>query len=271
MKLPEYERVIYQRNPLVEVACQIRFPTILKISNQEPFEFQDKIRFKYPLYEVQKSVSIPGIQNELLQLAQKAGLALNFQDTTYNFQSENLKWQLSLNKDFIALATIEYERYESFKERFKEILDLFEQIYQPYFYSRIDLKYQDLIIRSNLKIEQDKTWADLIPYHIASEFHTPEISQSIKTFIKNWEVDIVDSGKLQFKHGLVIAQDPEKGTREPAYLLDADFFTEAATRRENVWNILDQFKESAGRLFRWSITEQLHLAMEPKPIYSDDR
>lgn len=270
MKLPDYERVIYQRNPLVEVACQIRFPTILKISNQEPFEFQDRIRFNYPLYEVQKYVSIPGIQNDLVQLAQKAGLALNFQDTTYNFKSESLKWQLSLNKDFIALATIEYERYEAFKERFKEILYVFEQIYQPSFYSRIDLKYQDLIMRSNLNIEPEPTWADLIPARIASELHTPEISESIKTFIKNWEVDITDTGKLQFKHGLVMAQDPEKGTREPAYLLDADFFTEAVTRRENVWDILDQFKESAGRLFRWSITEQLHLAMEPKPIYPDD-
>ena len=126
MKLPDYERVIYKRNPLVEVACQIRFPTILKISNQEPFEFQDKVRFKYPLYELQKSISIPGIQNELFQLVQKAGLPLNFQDTTYNFRAENLKWQISLNKDFIALATTEYERYETFKERFKDVLEIFD-------------------------------------------------------------------------------------------------------------------------------------------------
>ncbi len=264
MRLPDYERVIYKRSPLIEVACQIRFPTILRVSNQEPVEFQDKIRFQYPLYEVQKSVSIPGIQNEIVQLVQKLGLPLNFQDTTYNFKSENLKWQLSLNKDFIALATTEYERYELFKKRLNEFLEIFEQVYQTSFYSRIDLKYQDLIIRSNLQALHN-TWADLIPYHIAPELHIPEISELIKASIKNWEIDI-DGGKLQFKHGLVMAQDPEKGIREPAYLLEADFFTEAVTRREDVWNILDQFKESAGRLFRWSITEQLHMAMEPEPI-----
>lgn len=266
MKLPDYERVIYKRNPLIEVACQIRFPTILKISNQEPFEFQDKIRFKYPLYEVQKSVSVPGVQNELLQLVQKVGLPLNFQDTTYNFKSENFKWQLSLNKDFIALATTEYNKYEFFKETLTEIINIFEQVYQPSFYSRIDLKYRDLISRSNLNIDNDKTWADLIPYHIASEFYTPEISESIKAFIKNWDIDI-NGNKLQFKHGLVIAEDAERGIKEPAYLLDMDFFTERLIRREDVWRSLDQFKESAGRLFRWSITEQLHCAMEPEPIY----
>ena len=51
MNLPEYERVIYERNPLIQVVCQLRFPTILKIAHQEPVEFQDEIRFQYPLFE----------------------------------------------------------------------------------------------------------------------------------------------------------------------------------------------------------------------------
>ncbi|MEB3884640.1 TIGR04255 family protein [Lyngbya sp. CCY1209] len=268
MKLPNYERVIYKRNPLVEVVCQIRFPTILKISNQEPAEFQDKVRFQYPLYEVKKSVSIPGSQNEIFQLAQKMGLSLNFQDVTYCLRSEDLKWQVLLNKDFIALATTQYERYESFKARLKEILEIFDQIYEPSFYSRIDLKYQDLIIRSNLDLDQQTTWADLIPEHIASELHTPEIAESLKLLIKNLEIDF-EGGKLQFKHGLVMAQDPDQGKREPGYLLDADFFVEQRTRREDVWNVLDQFKESAGKLFRWSITDKLHEALEPERIHSE--
>ncbi|MEC4990318.1 MAG: TIGR04255 family protein [Oscillatoria sp. PMC 1068.18] len=267
MKLPEYERVIYKRNPLIEVACRIRFPTILKISNQEPAEFQDKVRFEYPLYEVQKSVSVPGNQQEILQLVQKMGLPINFQDTTYNFRSEDLKWQVSLNKEFIALATTKYERYEIFKERIQEIIEVFDRVYQPSFYSRVDLKYQDLIVKSNLNLAKETNWADLIPEHIASEFHTPEIADSVQAFIKNLEIAL-DSGKLQFKHGLVMVQDPEKDIDEPGYLLDANFFINQKIRREDVWNILDEFKGTAGRLFKWSITQQLHNAMEPEPIRS---
>lgn len=51
MKLPEFDRVIYEYNPLFEVVCQLTFPPILKISHQEPVEFQDEIRFQYPLVE----------------------------------------------------------------------------------------------------------------------------------------------------------------------------------------------------------------------------
>ncbi|MGB3691335.1 MAG: TIGR04255 family protein [Spirulinaceae cyanobacterium] len=267
MKLPDYERVIYKRNPLIEVVCQVRFPTILKISNQDPVEFQDRVRFEYPLYEVHKSVSIPGNQNEILQLVQKIGLPLNFQDTTYNFRSEDSKWQVSLNKDFIALATTKYERYEIFKEKLQEVITVFDDTYKPSFYSRVDLKYQDLIIRSNLKLDQKTDWKYLIPEHIAPEFYTPEIADSVKAFMKNVEID-VEYGRLQFKHGLVMTQDPEKGKSEPGYLLDADFFVDQKTRREDVWNVLDKFKESAGRLFKWSITDKLHNAMEPESIHS---
>ncbi|MFM6395678.1 TIGR04255 family protein, partial [Planktothrix sp.] len=59
MKLPDYERVIYQRTPLIEVLGQLRFPTILKINNQEPYEFQEKIRFDYPIFQKSLSVNLP--------------------------------------------------------------------------------------------------------------------------------------------------------------------------------------------------------------------
>lgn len=261
MKLPDYERVIYQRNPLIEVVCQLRFPTILKISNQEPVDFQEEVRFEYPLFEVDKSISMPA---ELFKLVQQIGSSLTIQNTTYNFKSEDLKWQLSINKDFIAIATTEYEVYEKFKAKFKKAVEIFEKIYKPSFYSRVGLKYQNLIIRSNLNL-QDKEWSELIPFHIAAELHRPELSSSVKALIKNLEL-ITDGGQIKFNHGLVIAQDPDNNVEEPAYLLDADFFTEGKIGKEDVWTILDKFKQSAGRLFRWSITDELHKAMEPKPI-----
>ena len=37
------KRVKYQEAPLVEVICQLRFPTILSINANEPVEFQEAI------------------------------------------------------------------------------------------------------------------------------------------------------------------------------------------------------------------------------------
>src|SRR5687768_9490054 len=112
MNLPEFDRVIYERNPLVEVVCQLRFPPILRISHQEPAEFQDEIRFQYPLFE---SIQ-PQVPPEIAKLVQQAGLPLP-SDLSYSFKSEDQKWQLSITKDFIALNTSAYERYENFKQR----------------------------------------------------------------------------------------------------------------------------------------------------------
>ncbi len=141
MKLPEFERVIYERNPLIEVVCQLRFPTILKIAHQEPVEFQDEIRFQYPLFESNQQQ----IPSEFKKAVQQFGLPLPGEQS-YSFKSEDKQWELSITKDFIALKTSAYQRYEEFENRLQEAVKIFERIYKPSFYTRIGLRYQDLII-----------------------------------------------------------------------------------------------------------------------------
>jgi uncharacterized protein (TIGR04255 family) len=264
MDLPNYERVIYQNNPLIEVVCQLRFPTILRIAHQQPVEFQDNIRFEYPIFEPSQNLQVPSeISNFIPQFS-----ASLINETTYFFKSEDLKWQLSLNKESITLVTTNYERYEQFTSRFKKALEVFEKIYKPSFYSRVGLRYKDLIIRSNLNL-QDKEWSELIPEHIASELHTPAIATSIRLLLKNLQLE-TDFGQVLFNHGLVRVRDTEKGIDELAYLLDADFSSEGKIEKsDDAWNILDKSNRTARNLFRWSITDKLHSAMQPRPVKVD--
>jgi len=48
MPFPDAPRVIYQENPLVEVICQLRFPTILEISASEPALFREQYANSFP-------------------------------------------------------------------------------------------------------------------------------------------------------------------------------------------------------------------------------
>ena len=50
MVFPNFERVVYKKNPLEEVICQLRFPPILRIDSGNAADFQDVIRQDYPLY-----------------------------------------------------------------------------------------------------------------------------------------------------------------------------------------------------------------------------
>lgn len=262
MNLPEFERVIYKRNPLVEVVCQLRFPPILKISHQEPVEFQDEIRTQYPLFETSKAQ----VPSEILKIVQQFDLSLQ-SDIAYSFKSEDQRWNLSITKDFIALTTSSYERYEQFRQRLEEALEIFERIYKPSFYTRVGLRYQDLIIRSKLGIE-NKNWSELIAKHIASELHDPELSSLIQTIVKNLVLK-TENGKINLNHGLVTVKEPQNNSDEIAYLFDADFYTEQKIEGNgDVWNVLKQFNQYAGRLFRWSITDTLHNAMQPESVDS---
>lgn len=262
MNLPEFERVIYKRNPLIQVVCQLRFPPILKISHQEPVEFQDEIRSQYPLFEI-INAQVP---SEVSKIAQQFGLPLQ-NEVTYSFKSEDQRWSLSIAKDFIALTTSNYERFEQFKLRLEVALKTFERIYKPSYYTRIGLRYQDLIIRSKLGID-DKSWSDLIAQHISSELYHPEFAASIEALTKNLIIKI-ECGKIHLTHGLVAVKKAPENTNEIAYLFDADCFIEQTIEGDsNVWDLLVQFNQSAGRLFRWSITDTLHNAMQPQSIDS---
>ena len=42
------ERCIYTNNQLMEVICQLRFPTILAVGAREPVDFQDAVRGIFP-------------------------------------------------------------------------------------------------------------------------------------------------------------------------------------------------------------------------------
>jgi uncharacterized protein (TIGR04255 family) len=113
---------------------------------------------------------------------------------------------------------------------------------------------------------EDKPWSALISPQIASELHSSELSDSIRTLVKNLEIEL-EGGKVNFNHGLVISQDPSRGNlQEPGYLFDADFFLEEKLNKGEIWNVFDNFNRTGGKLFRWSITDELYTAMEPQPI-----
>ena len=61
MLFAPYERYQYARAPLLEVICQLRFPTILSIGAKEPAEFQEAIRKDFPQYAARQEQLPPKV------------------------------------------------------------------------------------------------------------------------------------------------------------------------------------------------------------------
>lgn len=99
-----YERIKYNKCPLVEVTYQVSYPAILAIDANDPVAFQEIIRGKYPNYDLkieQQNELTVNIENS------KPDAILNSRMVRklHNFISEDQKWRVTLAKDMLAFCS----------------------------------------------------------------------------------------------------------------------------------------------------------------------
>ena len=59
MLFAKFERCLYQKSPLIEVICQLRFPTIPSIGAEEPTAFQEAVQQDFPQFAVRQERPAP--------------------------------------------------------------------------------------------------------------------------------------------------------------------------------------------------------------------
>jgi uncharacterized protein (TIGR04255 family) len=262
MPFPDSPRVIYKKNPLTEVLCQLRFPSILRIDTEPPAAFQERVRQEYPLYSegVRQEIALPQLPK---QIAQRLGEELGFSKIgkAYDFLSPDREWTIGLTRDFLALSTQRYERWEGFREHLQLPLRSLLAEYAPPFFTRIGLRYQDIIRRSALG-QEDANWSELLQPHISGELAS-DVSGDLESTMRQTVIRLPDGrSHVRIVHGLVEIPAPP----EVCYVIDSDFYTDQQTEPEDATDTLNAFNTQSRRLFRWCITDRLHRSMDPQPI-----
>jgi uncharacterized protein (TIGR04255 family) len=254
MPFPITPRVEYERNPLNAVVCQLRFPTVLRIETL-PTGFQEAVRGAFPLFEEKNEPDLPR------ELAPLVAQHLGFKSIkNFHFTSADKDWTINLTREFIALTCRKYRRWEAFRDHLRLALDAFVKEYQPSFFTRVGLRYQDSIKPSSLGL-QGRPWRELIAPHILGVLADRGVGDSTEAQVGECRIALVgDIGKVVIKHGVAMEAD------ELVYVIDSDFFAEGQMGVEEAYGRLDEFKRRASRLFRWSITEVLHEAMRPRSV-----
>jgi len=265
MLFPESERVLYKKNPLVEVVCQFRFPTILRIRERQLADFQERIRKDYPVYSEQEPSLIvpPQVPKELVSIIEQMKMPILTGLVTHRFSTKDAERFISLSDEFMALAETKYERWESLREEVVKVESALKEVYNPAFYSRVGLRYRDIISRSSLGLT-DVGWQDLLKPQFIAELGDKELSKAISSIRTRAIIKIpeIPDGQIALTHGLITKNGGEEG----CYLIDADFSVERKEGVNEPFEILDRFHWLAGRLFRWAITERLHNTMGPRAI-----
>lgn len=262
MPFPEVKRVIYNKNPLDRVICQLRFPPILRIDTEIPSIFQERVRADYPNLSETSGVTVEpssGMQKvppeEVKQLVvQSLGIR------NYAFSSEDEQWTINLTRNFLALSTTRYVRWEEFRARLRGALEAFVDVYSPVYFSRIGLRYIDVIVRSRLGLN-NTSWNELIQPHLLGILALPDMGGNVQRFESAYDIRLHD-GKSVVR---VAARTVDKiDTQESCFMIDSDFFKTQKLNRNEVFDGLNYLNTRASRLIRWCITERLHQAMEPQ-------
>jgi uncharacterized protein (TIGR04255 family) len=252
------QRVVYTKNPLEVVICQLRFPAILKIGSEPPVDFQEKLRKNYPLFREIPPLDVgTGLPPELSAIMGR--LMPMPTSKAYELTSSNGAWQITLTQESLALQCKAYRRWEEFREALETALNLLGRIYEPSFFTRIGLRYRDVITRHPLGLD-DVPWQELLSPQLASEFHS-SISAAVEGSWHQLSLRLQGgAAKVTLQHGL--------GNKdgEICYIIDSDFYTAERTGAQDAARILNYFNRQSGRLFRWCILDRLHTAMEPQPV-----
>lgn len=256
------ERCLYGKNQLVEVICQLRFPTILSIETRTPADFQEAIRDRFPRYSSRKEMLPPKISGRPgnLQVEEQPSV------TNHQFLSADGKWKLNLTKDFIALATPAYVKWEDFASQLDKALATFIAVYHPAFFERVGLRYINAFSRKMLDLE-GVPFSELIqPAYLGLMAEEDMNETSFARSTQDVEAAIAGGCRIKLHAGLGMVKRNNVEDKETKFILDNDIFMAGNIPVAHAAAALNTVHIQADRVFRGAITRQLHDAMEPEVI-----
>ncbi|MBM3302663.1 MAG: TIGR04255 family protein, partial [Deltaproteobacteria bacterium] len=156
LRFPEREEIRLQSSPLVEVICQVRFPAILRIANEQPVEFQERIRDRLPQLEVGQGMIVHAEPLGMVQPSAKP------EPPIFRFKSADNQTVVSLSLNFYALSTTSYSHWRDFLELLQLVNQAASDIYDLPYAVRVGLRYINLLTLKNTKTSEVMGLLDVI-------------------------------------------------------------------------------------------------------------
>lgn len=246
LNFPEVSDIHLKNAPLREVICQVRFPTILRIAHEEPVDFQERIRGRFPALDVEQNVNV-------IVEADGAGREGAQQRVmvrpVYRFHDQDKVYMVTLNIDSYALSTENYSHWTGFSEALAYVADAFQAVYQIPYATRIGLRYVNTLGVGTTGVESFADVLDLIRDELTVMLKIDAI-QAPETAMQ--QIRIANNGdQLIFRHGLIREGSPA----EPMFALDFDHFIEGEIGLDDLLSRCDRYHRGIYSAFRWCIAD----------------
>ena len=258
----ERERYQYRKNQLLEVICQLRFPTILSISAREPADFQEAIRGDFPQYKRLEERPAPKLSGT------PGNLRVEEQSTVVNYQflSADGKWKVNLTNSFIALATPAYTNWEDFAAKLDKILAGFIPLYKPAYFERVGLRYINAFSRKALELEGVPFRELFQPGYLGLLGDDDTQETAFARAGQDIEMKLPGGCSAKLHAGPGMVQRGNVKDEEVKFILDVDIFMGGNVPIKTCVPALNTVHVHADAIFAGAMTRQLHDAMEPFPL-----
>lgn len=238
---PPVEDVHLGRSPLKEVICQVRFPAILRITQEPPVEFQERVRRRFPQIEYQHGLVLeaPPFQSEPLTTRQEP--------VVYRLTSSDGETVVSLSADFYAVSTTAYTRWPTFAESLEIATTAVRDVYEPAYARRVGLRYVNRLTFENTGTRSAKSlWRVVRP--------------ALTTMLRQ---DSWDEPQEMLNRLVLRADGAERltlltghrGGRQPFFLIDLDYYVEGEIPLDEVLPSTARFHDVIYSAFRWCISD----------------
>jgi uncharacterized protein (TIGR04255 family) len=247
---PPREDIPLGHSPLTEVICQVRFPRLLRIANEEPVEFQEKIREPFPQADIDQGVSIR------VGVSDGESVPIRPEPRIYRFRSSDHTAMVSLASSFYAVSTKAYTHWQSFLGLLELVNQATRDIYDLPYATRIGLRYTNNITPENTGLTDLSELLNVL---------RPEFTALLR-------VDCWDE-PLEMLNQLVLSgEDNEKLTlrsgyrsEDTSFILDFDYYIEGNVSFDDLSSLVGRYHDVIYYAFRWCIRDEALSVFGPAP------
>jgi uncharacterized protein (TIGR04255 family) len=205
--------VILTSPPLIEVICQVRFPTVLRLQHDASLvaQVQDSLRKEYPVMEAGAvlALSVPGDPQDAPQ-AVLTGRSWRFTDPSQGTA-------VAVASDFVALSSTSYVHWEDFSVRLERVLAVVFETAAISSATRLGLRYTNVVPLP----EDEAMWRSTIESELLGWVADVGAGRTLTSSLQEVRLttEVCDVG---MRHG-VLPVEPGQTRR---YLLDIDCYAD---------------------------------------------
>ncbi len=248
LNFPDKPEIQLEHPPIAEVICQVKFPAILRIAKADPVDFQERVRDRFPNYEIDQGVFInapaPGIE----------GMSPVLQSRVHRFNTDQPTISITLAPDFYAVSTRDYRHWEAFFAAVGFVHKAVFEVYRPSHILRIGLRYINRLTTANTACNTLEDIYDLLQPELTTQLRSAAFASPEEFATRT----AVSDGSTRFTLSTAVLHEPSASpkTREPVFILDFDCYEEGRLQYGDLDARLVDFHGIIYRAFRWCVRDE---------------